>query len=100
MPSTSGMPQSPPAPMPWWLQLLIGVIDTLFPEFAWLDTVLALVYEIWLLIPLFHRAAALMELRKAVQAAKFAKSPAPLEQWMVRWKSICAGGPCSPEVRP
>jgi hypothetical protein len=73
--------------VPYWLQLLLGVFSLLFPELAWLKIVIEVAYEIWLVIPWFHKAGALVELRSAVKKAKQLKATKPVEDFSARWKA-------------
>lgn len=75
--------------VPYWLQALLGVVSLLFPQFAWIKLAIELAYEIWQVIPWFHKAGALVELRKTVTRAKKVKSDTPVREWCSRWKGHC-----------
>lgn len=73
--------------VPYWLQLLLGVFSLLFPELAWLKIVIEVAYEIWLVIPWFHKAGALVELRTVVKKARKLGETSPIDSWNARWKA-------------
>lgn len=77
--------------IPIWLQVLLGLFSIVAPEFLWVVPAIKLAYQIFLLIPWFHKPAALVELRKAVRAAKMGKDPTELHSFSLRWKKHCEG---------
>jgi hypothetical protein len=71
--------------IPWWLQAILGVTNVLAPQLAWLSPVIQAAYNIWLNIPWFHKAGALVELRKVVKDAQTKNSSLPIHGYNERW---------------
>lgn len=84
-----------PYPVPVWLQLLIGVFSLAMPALSWLGPLIVAIYELYMILPWFHKAGFLMELRQAVKAAKAIRvsnpdekiCTQPLEEFHAKWKA-------------
>lgn len=82
--------------LPVWLQVLVGIFSVLEPQFAWIQYVVEAAYELWQILPWFHKAGALIDLRKAVKTArdnsegKPAGDTSQVESWIAKWKPIAA----------
>lgn len=78
--------------IPLWLQLLLGLFSILEPGLGWVVVAIKLAYEIWLVIPWFHKPGALIELQRAVVQAKVNKDPAPIHAFSAKWQAHLESG--------
>lgn len=85
--------------LPWWLKAALGVVSVFQPSLKWLYPVVQAAYEIWLNIPWFHKAGALVELRKVVKEAKKSETTEPVDEFNSRWKTHCEGVGCPTDLK-
>jgi hypothetical protein len=69
--------------IPKWLQLALGLLPVPAP----LKVAIEVAYDIWVVVPWFHKPAAMAQLHKAVCKAKDCGDPAPIHAWTEKWKA-------------
>jgi hypothetical protein len=66
------------------LQIIIDIL----PVGGWIKLAIEAAWEIFQLLPWFHKAGAVIDLREAVQAAKSVGNCQPVVDWCERWQPM------------